>query len=373
LLEAGETAEVRKRHRDWYLAWVEALDSTAIPTAANVMIERWELDHDNLRAALAWSKVTDDGAAAELRLAGALRAFWFESGHWHEGRRWLEDSLARNSQAPPTALLKALEGAMHFAWRQGDNERATSLGERGFALSAEAGDGRSSVGFLHGLSTVALHQGDYDRANRLGEEGLERARRLNDKPLIAQFLSNRGVSAVITGDYDRAAASFDEGLTVSREAVNAGGALRLYQHENARTFWLRGHGLIALRRHDDERAEALYREGLALCKTFGKGRHWMGEECLEGLAGAATGQGDFVRGTRLFAAAETLRETLGRVRLPPFQADHEQRVASTRAALGEAAFAAAWAEGRAMTLEQAIEYALAPEGQIDGKAPTGER
>ncbi len=267
--------------------------------------------------------------------------------------------MTRSSQAPPSALLKVLAGATHLAWRQGDNERAAALGERGLALSAELGDERSSVELLRHLSTVAIREGDYGRADRLGEEGMERARRLGDRSLIAQFLGNRGIGAVIAGDYGRAAVFFDEGLMVSREASRDRNALRLHDYERARAFALRGHGLIALRLRDYERAGALYRECLAISNTVGKGNRWMVEESLEGLAGSASGQKNFVRGARLFAAAERLRETLGQVRLPPFQADHDQRVASTRAALGDTAFASAWAEGRAMTLEQAIEYALA--------------
>jgi len=81
---------------------------------------------------------------------------------------------------------------------------------------------------------------------------------------------------------------------------------------------------------------------------------------LEGFAGVASAQGQFERAARFLGAAEALRETLGFHRLPPDQGDYDQRFVSTRAGLGDTAFARAWAEGRAMTLEQAFEYALTP-------------
>jgi hypothetical protein len=64
------------------------------------------------------------------------------------------------------------------------------------------------------------------------------------------------------------------------------------------------------------------------------------------------------RAGRLYGAAESLREAIGWPRAPAEWEEHEGQVAAARARLGEAAFATAWAEGRAMTLEQAIAHAL---------------
>jgi hypothetical protein len=87
----------------------------------------------------------------------------------------------------------------------------------------------------------------------------------------------------------------------------------------------------------------------------------MTSECLVGLAAVFSAHGQYDRAARLFAAGELLREIIGWHPMPGDQADDDRRLASTRSGLGEAAFATAWAEGRAMTLEQAIEYALTPE------------
>jgi hypothetical protein len=87
------------------------------------------------------------------------------------------------------------------------------------------------------------------------------------------------------------------------------------------------------------------------------------EECIDGLAQLACAKGNYSQAARLFGMAEALRTALGLRRDPPEQAHHDQSLASTRAALGDATLAARWAEGEALTLEQAIEYALAPDVQ----------
>jgi hypothetical protein len=103
-------------------------------------------------------------------------------------------------------------------------------------------------------------------------------------------------------------------------------------------------------------ARVLYVESLAIRREL-----WSKPgiaECLEGFAELAGAQGQPQRVARLFGAAEGLREAIGAPLPPLVRADYDSNVAAVRSSLGEAALARAWAEGRAMTLEKAIEYAL---------------
>jgi DNA-binding NarL/FixJ family response regulator len=84
------------------------------------------------------------------------------------------------------------------------------------------------------------------------------------------------------------------------------------------------------------------------------GDKWSIASCLEGLAGVVVAEGEPVWAARLWGAAETLRETVGAPIPPVERTDYERAVAVAHAKLGEQAFSAAWAEGRAMTLEQAL-------------------
>jgi len=150
------------------------------------------------------------------------------------------------------------------------------------------------------------------------------------------------------GDYKQAAAYYERSHALSREV----GDKWLIAHV------LRGLGTLALHLSDYGRAAAFFAESLILSRELGN--KWGTEECLEGFAGMACAQGQHERAARLFGAAEALRETLGFHRLAPDQADYDQRLVTTRDRLEDKAFATVSAEGRAMTLEQAFEYALTP-------------
>jgi DNA-binding CsgD family transcriptional regulator len=127
-------------------------------------------------------------------------------------------------------------------------------------------------------------------------------------------------------------------------------------------------GALALHQGEYERAAGYFKESLTLCREVGI--RWIVQECLEGLAGVAGAQGQYEQAARVLGAAEALRIALGHHRLPLDQADYERRVASTRAALEQAAFEVAWARGAEMAPEQAIEHALMSVKSVPPKGTT---
>src|SRR5262249_35860897 len=120
-------------------------------------------------------------------------------------------------------------------------------------------------------------------------------------------------------------------------------------------------GRLAYAQGDEQRAAACYRESLALFREL-EGKRLV-SVCLEGLAGLAEVRKQPERAARLFGAAEALRESGGRPLPPVYRADYDKAVAAARAQLDPASWAAAWAAGRALPLEQAI-----AEAQFSGKA-----
>ena len=119
---------------------------------------------------------------------------------------------------------------------------------------------------------------------------------------------------------------------------------------------LTGAALCCRLQHDHSRAIALYREGLTALHEVGD--RWTASRNVEGLAGVFRAQGDHRRAARLFGAAEAMRLAIGGQIPPNFQEDYDRAVAEMRAALGEPAFTDAWAEGKAMSFDQAVAYAL---------------
>ncbi len=165
--------------------------------------------------------------------------------------------------------------------------------------------------------------------------------------LSAGCLNNQGALARYRGDLRLATALHEESLALMLETGDTAMV----------SYMVRPLAKVMLQQGDYQRAAELFRESLRL--SHETGFRWVTVECLVGLAGVSTADGNYDRAARLFGAAAALREAIGDRLAPQEQADYDRRLAFTRKGLGDASFAAAWAEGQAMTLEQAIEYALA--------------
>ncbi len=348
LVEAGEADEMRRRHLTWYLELAEQADPKLRGSEQQVWLDRLEAEHDNLRAALEWSNTDPGHAEKGLRLATTLFWFWYFHGHWSEGRRWLDAAVSPEGEAPSHVSAKTLRYAAMLAFHQGDNGRATALAQHGLTSSRKSGDAESTVYCRTVLGLAASDRGDYGQASTLLEENVDLCRKLNDEWLLGWALCNLQFVARNQGDYERAAALSSEGLALFRKTGD--------KHSTA--WALRTLGIVALRLDDHKRAATFCRESLTLTREIGD--IWLVEQGLMGLAGAAALKRQYEHAARLFAAAEAHRTSLGRHRSVSDQADFDKRVASTRAGLGEAAFAAAWTQGTTMPLEEAIEGALAP-------------
>jgi predicted ATPase/class 3 adenylate cyclase len=392
-LEAsGEAATIRQRHAEYFLELAEVAEPQLYGPAQRTWLRRLEAEHDNLRAVLAWSLSARGDVALGLRLAGAIWHFWNMHGYASEGRGWLERALELSKAAvPPPAVAvcaKALDGLGFLTALLGDRTHASLLIEESLALYREIGDRDGMAGELVSLGRMARDQGDYLRAQTLEEEGLALSMQQETAAGISWALFNLGNVALDQGDTARATGYFQGALDIFRQKgnrlmsgwvqINLGRvacaqgdfvrALPLFE-ETLALFGELGYRdgvaqvLLDLARvarvlGDETQATQRFAESLALFRETGRLRDTA--YCLEGLAGIAATSGQPQRGARLFGAAEALREVVG-IPLPPVnRADYERDVAVARADLDETAFAAAWAEGRAMTLEQAMAYALEP-------------
>ncbi len=347
LHKAGETTRLRRRHWDWYVELAERGDASLRGPEEDAWFTRLEVEHDNLRAAIEWSKAQEDGATGELRLARALDWFWFWRGHWSEGRGHLEGAIARAKDVPPSYLPKGLVGTVRLAFMQGDLRRATVLCQQGLTLCRQIGDKSGTAQFLIWSAILATREARYEEATALAEEALALCRQIGDGWWAAEALGILCAQASLRGDYERASAFSDEHLTTAR-ATGSPYAL---------TYALLHGGRLAVRRGDWQQAIAHLTECLSLRKGASSpvAIAW----CLESIAWAQSVRAAHEQAAVLFGAVDTLQQLIGG-RVP--QADpseHDRYVACVRTELGEATFAAARDKGRAMTPEQAVEYALA--------------
>jgi tetratricopeptide (TPR) repeat protein len=344
LQEAGEAEETREKHLEFFLGLAERAEEELQGAQQREWLERLEREQDNFRVALSYGLEREPEKA--LKLAAALWRFWDIHSNFTEGRSWLERALEKGMSALASVRAKALNRAGVMAWRQGDHAAAQALLEESLTLFRELGDQRGIANVLNYSGNIAWAQGDLERAKALHEESLAIRRALGDQGGIASSLGNLGNIAWAQGDYERAKVLYEECLALFRELGNQWGVANV----------LNNLGIVVRAQGDYERARVLLEESLTLFRELGS--QWGIVNALEELAKLAGVKGQRERAARLLGAAEALREAIGAPMYLPERSDYEQIVTELRSALGDEAFAVAWAEGRAMTLEQAIAYAL---------------
>jgi tetratricopeptide (TPR) repeat protein len=347
LRQTEEEDICQRRHIAFLVAVAEKAEPQFKGADQQAWLEKLEAEHDNLRSALTWSATAGRDAERGLRLASALWRFWLMRGYVDEGHRFLSGQLAAVHGGQATHRAKALHGAGVMAWQQGDYSGARARLEESLALRRELGDRTAIAETLTNLGIVAHDQGNLRLDQEQHEEALSIRRELGDRWGIAVSLENLGVNAYEQGDYASARALLEESLTISRELATPWGI----------AINLSSLGAIALEQGDYARARALYEESLKIRRELGD--QWGIALSIEGLANLALVLNEPGRAARLWGSAERLREEIG-VPLPPaLRLRYERQVASARIDMGhDLSFDSAWQEGRAMTLERTVEYAL---------------
>ena len=365
LAESGEVKRVRERHAEYYLALAEGEDaqeeteheSNAARSAA--WLRRMEGEHANLGAALSWSldKVDepDDGRAAQLglRLAVALWWFWNTRDYLTEGRRYLERA-GSGITSPATIRLRtrALDGAAWLALYQADYGASKVLMEEALALYRKLGDREGIAAGLTDLGLVAvLGQRDDIPLKAVLEELSELKSGLKNQNTLAYLLMLEGLIAMSRGDLEHAVMPHEQSLKLFRETHNTQGMITC----------LGQLGLLALIRGHYESAPTLLGESLRLAWELDYKQSI--QHCLYTLACVTACREQPVRAARLWGVVEGMEETYGAHLTPIILSltDYEGHLSRGRTQLGEEEFAVAWASGKAMSLGQAIEYALSDE------------
>lgn len=348
----NEGNALRQGHLAYYLALAEKADMELTGPRQRVWLDRLEQEHDNLRAALAWARGYGDADRETrergLRLAGALRQFWRLRGYLSEGRAWVRRLLdvAEPDQAQAEARAQGYYTMGSLAFFQGDYGPAGASLEVALALAQSVKDWRTAAWTLHYLGNVALSQGDYARAVTRQEECQALAREAGDLEGVAWALLGLGVAADFQREFARAAERYEEAAVLMRQCGDQEGLAVVGTCQ----------GYLAWREGDLRRATTLGRAALAWCRALSAPLRLAEAMELLGVTCIAAHRGR--QAARLLGTAATLREAVG---APLSSVDRQgiaQAVATTRAALGEAAWAAAFATGQALSMEEAIAEAL---------------
>jgi predicted ATPase/DNA-binding CsgD family transcriptional regulator len=357
-----ETVAVRDRHALYYLEFGERARARLRGPDAVRWLEHLDAEHDNLRAAIDWGKdraalpilaeqeyASLSGIELASRIALALTWYWAFRCLMRQAREW-NDRLLAIAQPNTSAHARLLTMKLIVTSFMNDLAAARRVGDACLEAWRALGDRYQYALACERLAHAEAYMGDPERAVALLAE-MEAA---SDDPRLAADLEHppiltRAAAAKQAGDYDTAVPLFEQTLSMAR----ADGDLHTQQ------MALRPLGIIAGQRGDLVRSQQLLVESVRVCHQLGDALCGRGSVVFVAFAAADAGQA--VRATRLLALLTKLWERDGHRNMGLVGV--EASLDRARADLGDEAFNIAWDEGRAMTWEQGVAYAVATEDE----------
>ncbi len=382
LAESGEADKIERRFADYFLQFAEQAEPRLYGPEQELWFGRIEGEYDNIRAALAWLR--DRGARADaLRLAGALGWFWFRRGRFSEGQYWLE--LLRSHAGPNVPSDSRAKAAYYLGWMKlcagsfWGNPEGKEFFKESLRLWRESGNRRGialsqvwlgwETGVIEGVEAQALADDsvalarqtadpwaiswclrvayanlcrpdkDLDARRAALEEAIALARQTEDPFLLCQALTGMGNVFASVGELEAAEPWYREALGVARRIKDTWSILD--------SMNCLADAYLGLER--TTKAKELFGEGLRLAVEQAA-RGYLGW-FIGGLYGVAKQEGRLKRAARLGSASESILNP-GRSYDPGY---------ARALGLAEEVARAEWAAGQAMTVDQAVAYALADE------------
>ena len=340
LAQSGAARRLRERHFDFFFNEFRGARPILQGHGQLELLKRLRSEQENVRAALECALTSPPLAEKGVELAGALFWFWTKRSQFEEGSLWLERALAVRVDPPGSLRASALLGLANVSYFRGIDAR-DHLAEA-LSLGRAAGDPwvMSHALFLQALA--ALERGDYDRAVACALEARAAADAGGGDVDHAGPLFVLGHVAMLTGDTERALALYDESIEVSRRNGESWGLGIL----------LLAAAAMRIIRDDHVQGRTQASEALSLFQELEdpRGIAWS----LEVFAGLLAAGGEPEGAARLWAASEELLESIGASVAPNIRLIRDRYLEAVKTSMGEARFAVASAEGRAMPLTQVI-------------------
>ena len=391
LLAAGEVAEMRDAHLRFHLDLAERADVELRGSEMVTWLKRLDDDAENVRGALEWAFETD--AESALRLALAMAVYW-RTHSMLEGFDWLRQAVdlvdRADVESPGSAPLRVrvLAAAANLGWLTGNAAAGLPWAQRAMALVEEGGlDDVARYEAFNALAMTMLFTGQSERVVELTNEALPLAEAAGDWFIIAFMQAGLAQWEAESGELDRA----EERVRLAAEAAQRAGnpslkafvalsqgriagfsgrlpearapfgrAIAGYSETGDARLELvaRSDFAHALRMAGElEEAEPIYRD--TLHSWLHAGNRGAIANQLESFGFIATDRGDLARGVRLLAAAEAIRAAASSPMLPFERHEYERCLDRLREGLSPSAYQAEWAAGRGLTVDEAVEFALA--------------
>jgi predicted ATPase/DNA-binding XRE family transcriptional regulator len=389
LHSAGQEVETRDRHLAYFLNLAEQAEKEIHGPDQVESMNRLEVEHDNFRVALDWA-LSSGQLESYLRLFGALSWFRRLRGFLEEMRTGFEKIRAQpNIVNYPMAYAKVLNAMGRVAWLQGDYGYAQMvLGESRDICEKLGAEGERALGeALDFLGMVAQwDEKDNQKARLFFEQGMELYRKCGDSGALAEGFLHLGLNALDRHEMTLASGLLEQSLALFKQVGDLWGIGRASTHlgdllihrrefEKAHSIFEQAlvndrrlqfkKGVVndllklaALSRYREDyvQAMAFSQESLVVSRQYGLNRDMA--DALYSLALVRLLQNEYRSAIKLYGAARKMFETPDYVISSFDGAEFDRYLQMARGKLGMATFEVFVAEGRAMTKEQAVEYAL---------------
>jgi non-specific serine/threonine protein kinase len=347
LVQKGEEDDLKTRHALFYVALAEYAEVGLQGDRQEYWYARLTDELDNIRTAFYWIV---DGEDVELgtRIVAALRDFWYFKGLLIESSAWINRSLQPEERISTAVRARALNTSSLITFARGDFAEGAQIARQALTLARDINDIETCAWanlFISIYSMASYVQ--IKELFSLAEEGLSLFRELDHKAGIALGLNTLGELARLDGDYAYAGRFYEECRVLSAESGN--------KHQEAISLA----NCLYVAHHDGYYNQAIDCgiEALALLDTL-QLEHAI-VVVLAMIAGPIGAKGKPRLAARLLAASEAQMEIMGASIKPQDKFEIDRFKEAVRERLSESEFNNAWAEGRAMTLKQALAEAMA--------------
>jgi predicted ATPase len=336
LIETQESAVVYDSHRNYFLSLAQEAESGMRGLAQLEWLSRLDDDLENMRVALTWS-LAGEGSATSLMFCQCLSYFWICHGHQSEGHEWCARSLEKNAPFPKTSLRGRVLNLTRYLHRDEHEWRfAKQIYEESLSIFEQVKDRR---GVLESTLWLRIFENGGNDLKSLFEEDIDLARQAKDWQRIASVTNLLGcITRDRLDDIETAIIYFKQSLQLFREIGNRFGCAEP----------LTNLGNLAALKGDFAEALAYQHEDVEICMEMGdRLKSIFG---LEMLALTATCQAKLSVAATLWAAATAAREQHASPRVMSYYHFNEPLESSD--------FYKEAAQGRAMTIEEAVQFAL---------------
>jgi predicted ATPase/class 3 adenylate cyclase len=396
LLEAGEAEQIRNAHMKYFVNFSELTSPYMDTKEVLNWIPKLDAEYDNLNAAFEWG--LDHDVEACLRIVGSLAYYWFRRGHGAEGIEMSNAAFARANMLPEVKneevqrqqmliRAKALQAAAFLSFSQGDNPNAYKAGSECIVLARQLDDIQMLAVALSFSASAKLFEGDIEIARAQIEEAIAICQNTGEKFGLAMAYGMKAqMEMMVNHDLNAAEAYEQKALEMTDEIAATWTGLMMYFATARGAIYRRDYAIARERlmyclpffieMKDEHRvnmvnsefahmdryegkfheAEERYRKTIRIWQKLGH-RAAVAHQ-LECIAFLAKVHEEPERALHLLGAAEILREKIKIQMQPPEREEYESEVADLRASVTEQEFTRLWAQGRALTMEQAIQLAL---------------